>query len=85
MSRTILKTICIVSGILFVLFFVLTLLSVTAELEQINTSGGIIGGADAPTVEFLLQNSSVYYFAIPALLMLVITGVSLIFGKKLKK
>ena len=85
MSRTILKTICIVSGILFVLFFVLTLLSVTAELERINTSGGIIGGADAPTVEFLLQNSSVCYLAILTLLMLVITGVSLIFGKKLKK
>lgn len=82
MSRTILKTICIVSGILFAIFVVLTILSVTAELERINTTGGIIGGADAPTVEFLILKSSWCYAAILAVLVFAATGLTLIFRKK---
>ena len=55
MNRTVLKILCIVSGILFVIFTALTILSVTTELKQINQRGGIIGGADGRTVTFLVQ------------------------------
>ena len=85
MSRTILKIICIVSGVLCVVFGVVTFLSVAAGLERVNTSGGIIGGTSAPTVEFLLQTSPTFYAAIVTLILFAGTGLMLIFCKKSKK
>ncbi len=82
MSRKILMTICIVSCILFVIFVALTILSVTAELERINQNSGIIGGADAPTVQFLVQKSPWFDAAILAVLAFAATGLTLIFSKK---
>ena len=82
MSRKIFKTICIVSCVLFVIFVALTILSVAAELERINQNGGIIGGADAPTVRFLVRKSVWYDAAILAVLAFAATGLTLIFHKK---
>ena len=82
MSRKIIKTICMVSGILFVVFVALTILSVTTDLQRINQNGGIIGGADALTVKFLVQKSPWYDAAIVAVLAFAATGLILIFRKK---
>ncbi|MBQ7416215.1 MAG: hypothetical protein IJW14_04155 [Oscillospiraceae bacterium] len=82
MSKTVLKIICIAAGILFVLFSVAAILSVAAELDRINASGGIIGGADAPMVGFLLGRSTWLYAAIVALALFAATGAGLLFGKK---
>lgn len=85
MLNKLLKTACIVFGVLFVLFSVLTAVSVVSEMERFNTSGGIIGGADAPTAEFLLHNSPLYYAALVALALFIATGFLLIFSSKRKK
>ena len=85
MFRTALKIICIVSGVLFVAFSVFTVFSVASGLERINTSGGIIGGAGAPTTGFLLRNSPSFYPAMVSLLLFAATESTLIFGKKPKK
>ena len=82
MSRTVLKIVCVGCGILFVFFSILTVLSVTKGMERINTSGGIIGGADTPTVGFLLHNSPLYYIALVALVLFIVTGAVLIFWNK---
>lgn len=85
MSGGALKIICVVCGILFVLFSIFTVLSVAAEMERINTSGGIIGGMDAPMVGFLLQRSPLFDAALMLLLLFVATGAGLIFGKERKE
>lgn len=85
MPKKLLKIACIVFGILFVLFSVLTAVSVVSEMERVNTSGGIIGGADAPTAEFLLHNSPLYYAALVALALFIVAGILLIFSSKRKK
>ena len=84
MSRTIIKIICIVSGVLFVALGAVTFYSVSAELNSIITNG-IIGGAGAPTVEFLLQTSPTFYAAIVALLLFTGAGLMLILRRKTKK
>lgn len=84
MSRKILKITHIVSGVLFVFFSVFTAISVAAGLERVNTSGGIIGGAGAPTVEYLLQNSLSFCAAIVVLFLFAGTGLALIFCKTKK-
>lgn len=85
MAKMVLKIICIAAGILFVLFSVAAILSVAAELEQINAFGGIIGGADAPTVGFLLGRSGWLYAAVAALILFVATLAGMILGKKSEK
>ena len=85
MNRTVIKILCIVSGILFVIFTALTILSVTTELKQINQRGGIIGGADAHTVTFLVQKTAWFDAAILAVLAFAATGLMLIFGRKQKR
>ena len=44
MPVKVLKIACICFGILFLLFSILTVLSISAEMDRINNSGGIIGG-----------------------------------------
>lgn len=84
MNRSVLKIICIVSGILFALLSVLTVYSVIAGLNRINAAGGIIGGAGAHAVKFLLQDTPSFHAAIVAFLAFIGTGLGLIFGKKAK-
>ena len=89
MQRTVLKTICIVSGILFAalsLFLVISAVQAYQEVDR--ASVGIIGGADAPTGMFLLGKivrTPFGYIAGVAFLVFIGTGVGLIFGKKSKK
>lgn len=89
MSRTVLKTICIVSGVLFVMLSLFLVISAVQAYQEANRASiGIIGGADAPTAMFLLgkiMRTPFGYTVSVAFLVFVGTGIALIFGKKLKK
>ena len=85
MPVKVLKIACICFGILFLLFSILTVLSISAEMDRINHSGGIIGGTDAPTVEFLLYTSPLFYSAILSFLLFAAAGISLLLFRILKK
>ena len=76
---------CICFGILFLLFSILTVLSISAEMDRINNSGGIIGGTDAPTIEFLLYTSPLFYPAILSFLLFAAAGISLLLFRIFKK
>ena len=85
MPVKVLKIACICFGILFLLFSILTVFSVSAEMERINNSGGIIGGMDAPMVEFLVHTSPLFYPAILSFLLFAAAGISLLLFRILKK
>lgn len=87
MYRSALKIICIVSGILFVIFGIFVAFSVAQffDMAKNNASIGIIGGADAPTIMFWLQKvarSPVFCAGIVTLCVFIGTGLGLIFSKK---
>ena len=84
MSRSVMKLICIVSAILFVVLGILGVLAVTRALEAARNMS-IIGGTGAPTIFYLLRNNmSVFYAAGVALFLFAGTGFALIFTKKRK-
>jgi Na+-transporting methylmalonyl-CoA/oxaloacetate decarboxylase beta subunit len=86
MSRSILKIICIVSGILFITLTIFTIVSITQAFQAADAASiGIIGGADAPTALFLLQKltrTPICSTAGMAFLLFIGTGLALIFTKK---
>ena len=88
MSRSALKVICIVSGILFVVLGIFTVVSVALILGTATASVGIIGGADAPTLNFqlnkIMHTPAFQAFAV-AFLACAGTGIDLLFTKKEKK
>lgn len=76
MSRSVLKIVCIVSGILFVVFSIFTVYSAMLIFKTI-AGAGIIGGAGAPTMAYVLQKvmkSPVFYAARVALSLFVGSG-----------
>lgn len=89
MQRTVLKTICIVSGVILVALSLFLVISAVQAYQEANRASiGIIGGADAPTAMFLLgqiMRTPFGYAAGVALLAFVGTGASLIFDKKSQK
>lgn len=90
MRRIVLQLICIVSGILFGTFSIFTVYCVGLIFGSMDraASVSIIGGADAPTMEFLLHEvagSPIFYAAIVTLLLFLGTGLALIFCKAPEK
>lgn len=89
MRRSVLKVICIISGILFVVLSISAVVSVVQVLAAAGDAGGtgIIGGADAPTLEYILQTaakSPAFYAAIAFLFLCAGTGLALILRRKPK-
>ena len=89
MNRTVLKILCIVSGILFAVFTaVLVICAVQASKAVDAASIGIIGGADGPTAIFITQKAittPLFYTVISTFLLFIGTGLTLLLGKKPKK
>lgn len=87
MRRSVLKIICIVSGILFVILSILVISSIAQAFEEMSTVS-IIGGASTPTMGFFLRKvlgSPVFYAAMAAFLLFAGTGLALIFCKRPQK
>ena len=87
MSRSVLKVVCIVSGILFVILGFFTVCSAMRIFRAI-AEAGIIGGAGMPTMAYALQRvarSPVCSAAIAALFLFIGTGLALIFRRKPEK
>ena len=83
MNRTVLKTLCIVSGIVFAALAVLVILAVVQF-----ASVGIIGGADGPTAIFLTQRlmaTPVFIAMRVAFLAFVGTGIAWLITGKTKR
>jgi hypothetical protein len=88
-SRLVLKIICLVSGVLFLVFGTITVCSIVnmcnavASLPQVS----IIGGANSPTMQFFIGKmfrSPVFGAAVLALVLFAGTGLALVFGRKKK-
>lgn len=87
MPRTALKVLCIVFGVLFAVFGVITVFSVIQTFRNV-ASSGIIGGADAPTMSFALQKaaqSPVCFIATVSFFAFIATGLGLILNKEQKR
>ena len=87
MPRTVLKILCIVSGLLFLVLGISLIVSIAVNPGSAGTAGsiGIIGGADAPTVEFLVRKalrSPACCIAMVSFFVFIATGLGLIFGKE---
>ena len=89
MSKSVLKVICLASGVLFLVFGTIMVCSIVnmrnavASYPQVS----IIGGANAPTMQYLLGQvlrSPVFAATVLALLLFAGTGLTLIFGKNKK-
>lgn len=86
MSKSVLKIICIVSGVLFVILGILTVHTAMQMLQTV-VSVGVIGSSGAPTIEFVLQRTAktpVFSAAIVAFFLFIGTGLGLIFSRKNK-
>lgn len=86
MSRAVLKIICIVSGVLVIVFGILTVHTAMQMLQTV-VNVGVIGSSGAPTIQFVLQSTAktpVFSAAIVALFLFVGTGLGLIFSRKNK-
>ena len=88
MNRTVLKILCIVSGIVFAILAIILVISAMQASKTVDAASiGIIGGADGPTAIFLIQkvmNTPLYYTVISAFLLFSGTGLALLLGKKPK-
>ena len=88
MNRTVLKILCIVSGILFALFTAVLVICAVQAFKAVDAASiGIIGGADGPTAIFITQKvitTPLCYTGISAFLLFVVTGLMLLFGRKPK-
>lgn len=86
MNRTVLKILCIVSGILFATLTMLLIITAVQAFKTVDaTSIGIIGGADGPTAIFLTQKvmtTPLCYAVISTFLLFSGTGLTLLFIKK---
>ena len=89
MHRTVLKILCMVSGILFAALAVILVISAMQVSKTANAAGmSIIGGADAPTAAFLLQKgmgAPAFCITIADFLLFVGTGLALLFTRKPKE
>lgn len=88
MIRTVLKVLCIVSGILFSILSIFLIISAVQVFHTANTASvGIIGGADGPTAIFLagrIMRTPVFCTMVAAFLSFGGTGLALLFTKKSK-
>ena len=89
MNRTVLKTLCIVSGIVFAALAVLLIISAVQVYKTVPAASvGIIGGADGPTAIFLTQRlmaSPVFLAMGAAFLAFVGTGIAWMITGKTKR
>ena len=89
MNRTVLKILCIVSGIVFATLAIILVISAVQASKTVDAGSiGIIGGADGPTAIFLTQeaiNTPLFYTVISTFLLFVGTGLTLLIGRKAKK
>ena len=86
MRKNVCKLLCVLSAILFLAVSVWLCLTAAAHFERISASGGIIGGAGLPTLQFLFQSvilkSPAFYIAVFSFLGCISSGAVLIFSKK---
>ena len=86
MNRTVLKTLCIVSGVVFAALAIILVISAVQVSKTVNAASvGIIGGADGPTAIFLTQkvmSTPLFYTVISIFLLFSGTGLVLLFTKK---
>lgn len=83
MAKKVLKIVCTLSAALSVVFGGATVWAVVRCFEQ--PTAGIIGGAGAPTLAFLLgkvARSPVCYLAIVSIALFIGTGLAMILRKK---
>lgn len=89
MNRSVLKILCIVSGIVFAILAIILVISAVQAFKTVDAASiGIIGGADGPTAIFLTQKAittPLCYTVISAFLLFTGTGLALLLGKKSKK
>ena len=86
MKRSVLKALCIASGVLFGVLGI-SLIITYVQAAQSTHSVGIIGGADGPTAIFLLQRflrTPLIVGIITAFLVFCGTGLTLLFSGKAK-
>lgn len=85
-NRTVLKTLCIVSGIVFAALAIILVITAVQVSKTVNAASvGIIGGADGPTAVFLMQkvmNTPLFYTVISTFLLFSGTGLALLFSRK---
>lgn len=88
MNRSVLKILCIVSGIVFAALAIILVIFVVQTSKTVDAASiGIIGGADGPTAIFLtgkVITTPLCYILISALLLFSGTGLALLLGKKTK-
>lgn len=88
MNRSVLKILCVVSGILFAILGIIVVISAVQVSKTVDAASiGIIGGAGMPTAVFLLQKvmrSPVFCTKIAAFLLFSGTGLALLLTKKPK-
>jgi Na+-transporting methylmalonyl-CoA/oxaloacetate decarboxylase beta subunit len=88
MKRTVLKVICIASGVLFTTLAIFLAISAMQVFSRVNAASvGIIGGADGPTAIFLtgkMMRIPYVCTIIAAFLTFSGTGLVLLFTRKPK-
>lgn len=84
MKQSLLKKICIISGILVILLAGVAAVSAGAAIRN-DTGVCIIGGADGPTATLLIATHPVYPWMLLALIVFAGTGLTLLIRKCHKK
>ena len=88
MKKKLLLPICVLSFLATVFFGIRLAAGLTALLEQAGASGGIIGGADAPTAIFwltyILPRTPIFWGAICSLAVFLTSGIAAIVPHKHK-
>ena len=86
MNRTVWKTLCIVSGVVFAALAIILVISAVQVSKTVNAASvGTIGGADGPTAIFLIQkvmSTPLFYTVISTFLLFSGTGLVLLLGRK---
>ena len=86
MNKKILTTLFTVSVFAMIFFGIRLGMGITGLLEQLGASGGIIVGADAPTLIFwltsLLPRTPVFWGALCSLAVFLTTGIAIIILNK---
>lgn len=86
MNKKILTTLFTVSVFAMIFFGIRLGMGITGLLEQLGASGGIIGGADAPTAIFwltyLLPRTPVFWGAICSFAVFLASGIAALVRRK---
>ncbi len=81
MKHTVLKTLCIVSGLFALANLIRLILGIVLLLQEMASGMGIIGGADTPTILFWLAwfvgGSSIFWWLLGSLAVFIVTLILL--------